>query len=139
MLKLALHIPICVRLTVTLTVSVMDGHVKAPQGRRPRGSLSRAQVVETALRMADEQGIEGLSMPKLARELECGVMTIYGYVSSKEELITAAAQRGLADLHLPVPLPHSAEDILIVWGRALRGTHQQGAARAETAAIDDRY
>lgn len=61
-------------------------------------------------------------MPKLARQLECGVMTIYGYVSSKEELITAAAQRGLADLQLPVPLPHSAEDILIVWGRALRGT-----------------
>jgi TetR/AcrR family transcriptional regulator, tetracycline repressor protein len=100
----------------------MDGHVKATQRRRPRGSLSRDQIVETALRMADEQGIEGLSMPKLARQLNCGVMTIYGYISSKEELITAAAQRGLADLHLPAPLPHSAEDILIAWGRALRGT-----------------
>jgi AcrR family transcriptional regulator len=72
--------------------------------------------------MADKQGIEGLSMPKLARQLDCGVMTLYGYVSSKEELITAVTQRGLADLHLPTPLPHDAGDILIVWGRALRET-----------------
>jgi AcrR family transcriptional regulator len=61
-------------------------------------------------------------MPGLARRLECGVMTIYGYVANKEELLGALAQRGLADLHLPAPLPTDPAETLIAWGRALRLT-----------------
>jgi hypothetical protein len=32
-------------------------------------------------------GLEALSMLTLARRLECGVMTIYGYVDNKEDLL----------------------------------------------------
>ena len=61
-------------------------------------------------------------MPGLARRLKCGVMTIYGYVANKEELLGALAQRGLADLKLPAPLPTNPAEILVAWGRALRVT-----------------
>lgn len=61
-------------------------------------------------------------MPKLARRLDCGVMTLYGYVSSKEDLLGAIAQIGLRDLRLPQPPPRAAADILVAWGRALRQT-----------------
>jgi AcrR family transcriptional regulator len=61
-------------------------------------------------------------MPNLARQLECGVMTIYGYVSNKNELLDAIAQRGLRDLHLSHPLPREIDGILLAWGRALRQT-----------------
>lgn len=96
--------------------------VKTLRERRPRGSLTREQVVEAALALADQDGLETLSMQNLARRLACGVMTIYGYVESKEDLLDAIAQRGLRDLQLPRPLPSDAEGLLVSWGRALRQT-----------------
>ncbi|HEY7781207.1 MAG TPA: helix-turn-helix domain-containing protein, partial [Ktedonobacterales bacterium] len=75
------------------------------RARRPRGSLTRQRVVEAALRLADEEGLEALTMPGLARRLDCGVMTIYGYVDSRDDLLDAIAVAGLADLRLPRPLP----------------------------------
>ena len=88
--------------------------------RRPRGSLTRQQVVEVALQLADQHGLEALSMPTLARRLECGVMTLYGYIDNKEDLLDAIALRALADVRLPRPLPGQPEAILLAWGRALR-------------------
>ncbi|BAS18300.1 uncharacterized HTH-type transcriptional regulator Mb1388c (plasmid) [Arthrobacter sp. Hiyo8] len=95
----------------------MQDPVKTPRKRRPRGSLTREQVVEAALALADEEGLEALTMPMLARRLKCGVMTIYGYVNSKEDLLDAIAQRGLRDLRLSHPLPANAAAILRAWGR----------------------
>jgi TetR/AcrR family tetracycline transcriptional repressor len=94
--------------------------VKPRRPRRPRGSLTREQVVDAALALGDEEGLEALTMPNLARRLECGVMTVYGYVASKEDLLDAIAQRGLRDLRLRRPLPNTAEEILAAWGGALR-------------------
>jgi AcrR family transcriptional regulator len=84
--------------------------------------LTRDQVVEAALHLADEDGIEALTMPNLARRLECGVMTVYGYIRSKEDLLGAIAQIGLRDLRLPQPPPGRLDDILVAWGRSLRQT-----------------
>jgi len=96
--------------------------VKRRSGRRPRGSLTRDQIVGVALRLADQEGIEALTMPNLARRLECGVMTIYGYVTSKEDLLGAIAQAGLRDLRLAQPMPRGLDGILLAWGRSLRQT-----------------
>ena len=94
--------------------------VKSVKRRRPRGSLSREQVVEAALALADGEGLEALTMQTLARRLECGVMSLYGYIDRKEDLLDAIAQRGLRDLRLARPLPPDVEGILGAWGRALR-------------------
>jgi TetR/AcrR family tetracycline transcriptional repressor len=96
--------------------------VKPSRRRRPRGWLSRERVVDAALRLVDQNGLDALSMPTLARQLECGSMTLYGYVEDKEDLLDAIALRGLADLRLPRPLPSQPADVLIAWGRALRRT-----------------
>src|ERR1043166_1114987 len=96
--------------------------VKPRPARRRRGSLSRQQVVEAALQLADQDGLEALSMLTLARRLECGVMTIYGYVDNKQDLLDAIALRGLADVRMPRPLPRQPRAVLIAWGRALRQT-----------------
>jgi TetR/AcrR family transcriptional regulator, tetracycline repressor protein len=79
-------------------------------------------VVEAGLGLADQEGLEALTMQNLARRLDCGVMTLYGYVDSKEDLLDAVALCGLADLRLPRPLPTASEAILVSWGRALRLT-----------------
>ena len=90
--------------------------------RRPRGSLTRDQVVDAALQLADEEGVDSVSMPVLARRLACGVMTLYSYIKNKDDLLDAIALRGLADLRLPQPLPHDPTKVLLAWGRALRQT-----------------
>jgi len=59
-------------------------------------------------------------MQSLAKHLKCGVMTIYGYVDNKEDLLNAISQRGLRDLRLPEPVPRDVQGILVHWGRALR-------------------
>jgi AcrR family transcriptional regulator len=79
-------------------------------------------VVEAALAIADHEGLDALTMPHLARRLDCGVMTIYGYIRGRGDLLDAIAQRGLRDLRLPRPLPDQVEGILLAWGRGLRQT-----------------
>src|SRR5712691_13416222 len=100
----------------------MTHPVKPARPRRPRGSLTRDQIVAAALGLADQEGLEALSMPTIARHLECGVMTIYGYIDNKEDLLDAIALSGLADLRLPRPLPSESAEVLLAWGRALRQT-----------------
>jgi TetR/AcrR family transcriptional regulator, tetracycline repressor protein len=94
----------------------------ARPARRPRGSLTRDQIVDAALQLADEEGLDSVSMPVLAQRLACGVMTLYGYIENKEDLLDAIALRGLDDLRLPQPLPRDPANVLIAWGRALRQT-----------------
>jgi TetR/AcrR family transcriptional regulator, tetracycline repressor protein len=54
--------------------------------------------VEGALELVDGEGLEALSMPRLARHLGTGVMTLYGHVSNKADLVDALAERVLADV-----------------------------------------
>lgn len=98
----------------------VKGRVKTRHRRRPRGSLTRDHVVDAALKLADDEGLVALTMQSLAKRLDCGVMTIYGYVEDKEDLLNAISQRGLRDLRLIEPVPGDVEGILIHWGRALR-------------------
>ena len=98
----------------------MNPAVNPSRQRRARGSLTRTEVVDAALAMADEEGLEALSMPALARRLNCGVMSIYGHVESKEDLLEAVAECAFAKLALPRPLPDDPAGILKAWGGAVR-------------------
>ncbi|MBT8162651.1 MULTISPECIES: TetR/AcrR family transcriptional regulator [Arthrobacter] len=84
--------------------AIPSGAVKTARKRRPRGSLTREQVVEAALELADLEGLEALTIPAQARWLHCGVMTIYGYIDRKEDLLDAIAHHGLRHLQLPLLL-----------------------------------
>ena len=56
-------------------------------GARKAG-LSREQIGQTAVRIADTEGFEAVSMRRVARELRAGTMTLYHYVRNKDELLT---------------------------------------------------
>jgi len=68
--------------------------------RGPRPSLSGEQVVATAIRIADRDGLGGLSMRRLADELGITAMSLYGYVPSKAELLDVMADRTYAEITL---------------------------------------
>jgi len=88
--------------------------------RRARGSLSREAVVEAALAVVDAEGVEALSMPRLARQLDAGTMTLYRYVQSKQELLDALAMRAIAEVRLEGSDPGDAAGTLLGWGRGIR-------------------
>ncbi|MGE9809442.1 TetR/AcrR family transcriptional regulator [Janibacter sp. G1551] len=58
-------------------------------GRRPRGYLSAETILQAAFDVAEEQTVDDLSMPKLAKRLGVGVTSLYWYYRSKDELLEA--------------------------------------------------
>lgn len=66
-------------------------------------SLSEAEIVEAALRVVREDGVEKLSMRRLSRELGVSPMAPYYYVADKRELLDLVATAALAGLRTPPP------------------------------------
>jgi AcrR family transcriptional regulator len=50
-------------------------------------SLSRDEIVKAAIKVADAEGSQAISMRRIARELNAGAMSLYWHVSSKDELL----------------------------------------------------
>jgi AcrR family transcriptional regulator len=63
--------------------------------------LSRQRVVVEAVRLADREGVDGLSMRRLAGALGAGAMSLYYYVASKEELLDAMIDVVFEEIELP--------------------------------------
>lgn len=65
----------------------------ATKGPKPRWDLT--QILETAVRLGDEDGIEAITMSGLAKALGSGTMSLYRYVESREDLLILAADHAL--------------------------------------------
>ncbi|WOX25276.1 TetR/AcrR family transcriptional regulator [Streptomyces solicathayae] len=55
-------------------------------GRGPKPAYSRADIVAAAVRVADADGMDAVSMRRVAAEIGCGTMSLYNYVPRKEDL-----------------------------------------------------
>ena len=62
----------------------------APRVRRPGpvSKFSQRSVLEAAVRLIDRDGYREFSMRSLASEMKIGVMTLYGYFRTKEEILS---------------------------------------------------
>jgi AcrR family transcriptional regulator len=67
---------------------------------RPRIPLTRERVLEAAIRLADEGGIESLTMRKLARELGVEAMSLYNHVANKGDLVDAMVDLVISEIEL---------------------------------------
>ena len=76
-----------------------------PPGRRPR--FTRDEIAAAAMRIADAEGFEAVSMRHLASELGAGTMTLYHYVRTKDELLTLVTDAVMGEVVIPPdePLP----------------------------------
>jgi AcrR family transcriptional regulator len=70
--------------------------------QQTRAKLSREQVANAALELADGEGLDALSMRALADRLGVGTMTLYGYFRNKGELLDAVVDSAVADSEPPV-------------------------------------
>jgi AcrR family transcriptional regulator len=55
----------------------------------PKTPLSRELIATVALDIADKEGFDAVSMRRIAQQMDVGTMSLYHYVSSKDELIAA--------------------------------------------------
>ncbi|MFF8714754.1 TetR/AcrR family transcriptional regulator [Streptomyces sp. NPDC015184] len=72
-------------------------------GRGPRPAFSRADIAAAAVRIADADGFDAVSMRKVAAELGCGTMSLYNYVPRKEDLHELMLDAVSAEYELPEP------------------------------------
>jgi AcrR family transcriptional regulator len=68
---------------------------------QPRLPLNRDRILETALVLVDEHGIEALTMRKLGQELGYEAMSLYNHVAKKDEVVDGILDLVLAEMELP--------------------------------------
>src|SRR5450755_1526098 len=73
-----------------------DNTVQVADARH--GKLTRDAVLTTALELIDRDGVDGLSMRRLAGVLDCDPMALYRYASNKAALLDGVVEAVLAEL-----------------------------------------
>lgn len=72
-------------------------------GRGPKPAYSRRDIADAAVRIADAEGIDAVSMRRVAAELGCGTMSLYNYVPRKEDLYELMVDAVSAEYELGEP------------------------------------
>jgi AcrR family transcriptional regulator len=72
------------------------GTVVTPQAQPVEPGLDRDLVVSAAVTIADAEGLTGLTMRRLAGELGIPTMSVYRYVTDKEELVLLMMDKVMA-------------------------------------------
>jgi AcrR family transcriptional regulator len=84
----------------------------------PRPSLDLARITAAAIEIADVEGLAGVRMSSVAARAGVATMSLYRYVGSKAELLTAMADAAIPEP--PEPDDLSWRDFLATWTRAIR-------------------
>jgi AcrR family transcriptional regulator len=81
-----------------------------PAERRAPSPLSRDRIVQAAVALADAEGLEAVSLRKVAGALDAGPMRLYRYVDTKEELLDLMIDAVYAEI--PAPTGSTWADVL---------------------------
>lgn len=76
---------------------------KRVNNTEPRARLNRPHILQTALTLADQDGLASLSMRKLAQALQVEAMSIYHHVTNKEDLLDGLVDLVFAEIQVPDP------------------------------------
>ncbi len=63
-----------------------------------RVQLTRKRIIAVAMRLIERDGVEAVSMPRLATELGCSVTSLYDHVQSKSALLDGIAEAVLSGI-----------------------------------------
>ena len=106
-----------------------------------RAPLTRERVLQAALALADEGGVEAVSMRKVADELGVKAMSLYNHVANKDDVLDGMVDAVLAEIASPSPEANWKEQIREVavsahetllrhpWAASLQMTAKPGAGR----------
>jgi AcrR family transcriptional regulator len=123
-----------------------------PPNRRVLSPLSRERIVRASIRLADADGLEAVSLRKVAAVLEVGPMRLYGYIATKDELLDLMVDAVYAEIR---PAGDGWREVLrslaettrqavhqhewfadLIGGRPQLGPHALARGEAVVAALD---
>ncbi|WFE65859.1 TetR/AcrR family transcriptional regulator C-terminal domain-containing protein [Micromonospora sp. WMMD714] len=125
-----------------------------PEPPKPPTPLDRGRIVVAAVALADEGGLEAVSLRKVAARLDVGPMRLYGFIATKGDLLDLMVDEVYAEI-LPDRPPDGWREALRVhaertrqaalrheWladllgGRPTLGPHGLAVTEARLAALD---
>ena len=96
----------------------------ARRAGRPKAGeepLTRERILEAALSLVDEDGIEALSMRRLAKELGVDPMAIYHHLPNKRALLSGLIEKVFSEMRVPEPEETGGwRERVRAWARAFR-------------------
>lgn len=108
----------------------------APASRRGlrRGTLTSDMILAESLRLLDEDGIDGFSLPKLGRALGADQTAVYRHFASKDDIVLALADRLIEEAMTGFEPRECWVDTLIELAGRLRRTYLAHPAAASICA-----
>src|SRR5688500_13948513 len=103
-------------------VELLWGHRGQPT-RGPRPALTLASIADAAIKVADEEGLDAVSMQRVAGALDVTKMALYRYVSSKAELLAVMTEIAVGEP--PVLTAGDWRGRLAEWAGLLRATWRE--------------
>ena len=105
---------------------------KAEPAARDKRPLTRELIVDAALVLLERDGLQGLSMRRLAQELGSGAASLYWHVGDKEELLALMLDRIVGEAEVIEPDPeHWQEQVK----ESLRATRRLMLKRRDAAQL----
>jgi AcrR family transcriptional regulator len=98
-------------------IALAWGVAAIPQ-RGPRRELNIERIVEAAVQIADEQGLGAVSMSSVATALGFTTMSLYRYVTAKDDLVLLMQEAGMGQPPLSIGECDGWRDGLTRWYRA---------------------
>jgi AcrR family transcriptional regulator len=82
--------------------------------------LTRNRIISAAMELIERDGVDAISMRRLATELGCGVMSLYNHVPSKAALLDGVAEAVMSGIEF-TPMPDASwQDQVRAQARAFR-------------------
>ncbi|MFF2327598.1 MULTISPECIES: TetR/AcrR family transcriptional regulator [unclassified Streptomyces] len=124
-----------------------------PSNRPVPAPLSRERIVRAAIQLADADGLDAVSLRKVATALDVRPMRLYGYIAGKEELLDLMVDAAHAEIR---PVGDGWREVLrsladatrhavhahewladLLGGRPQLGPHALASGETVVAALDD--
>ena len=90
---------------------------------RSASELSASKIVEAAIEIADSQGLESVSIRRIARALDARPMSIYNHISNKDEILELMAEKAIDEVLAESPLPRDWREALSTIARMMYATY----------------
>lgn len=95
------------------------------RNRRHRGEITRDGIVTAALAVIDAEGLEALTMRRLAGEIRCGLTTLYSHVWDRNDLLNAVVVRVLTEIDFHYVDGDTWADVILRASNAYRSVAQR--------------
>jgi AcrR family transcriptional regulator len=115
-------------------VPTVGAEERPPKRGLRRGSLTKELIVSESLRLLDEGGVDGFSLPKLGRALGADQTAVYRHFASKDDLVLAIADRLIDEGMTGIESRECWVDTLTEMARGLRLTYLAHPAAAAMSA-----